>query len=103
MTDRPWYMRGNPIIEKHDPEQMRRHLESLASMASEETDTELAHLRAAEAKGVELSPSQRMSMGYLQIARSAADQLGDQHSKPAPSPSGDDLTPDQRIARGYGA
>ncbi|MFI0204299.1 MULTISPECIES: hypothetical protein [Streptomyces] len=103
MTDTPWYMRKNQIVEKRDPERMRRHLESLASTASEETDAELAHLRAAEAKGVELSPSQRMSMGYLQIARSAANQLGVQPSKPQPSLSGDGLTPAQRIARGYGA
>lgn len=100
MTDTPWYMRKNQIVEKRDPERMRRHLESLASVASEE---ELAHLRAAEAKGVQLSPAQRMTMGYSQIARSAADQLGVQPSKPAPSPSGDDPTPAQRIARGYGA
>ncbi|MFD3511295.1 hypothetical protein [Nocardia sp. NPDC058666] len=103
MTDRPWYMHGNPITEKRDPEQMRRHLESLASMASEESDTELAHLRSADAKGVQLSPTTRMTMGYSQIARSAADQLGARPSKPEPSPSGDDLTPAQRIARGYGA
>ncbi|WP_405544230.1 hypothetical protein OG590_17385 [Streptomyces goshikiensis] len=103
MIDTPWYMRKNKIVEKSDPERMRRHLESLASVASEETDAELAHLRAAEAKGIELSPSQRMSMGYLQIARSAADQLGAHPSKPEPSPSSDDLTPAQRLARGYGA
>ncbi|MFE5624227.1 hypothetical protein ACFQ8S_19350 [Streptomyces virginiae] len=103
MTDTPWYMRKNQIVEKRDPERMRRHLESLASVANEESDAELAHLRAAEEKGVELSPSQRMSMGYMQIAREAADQLGVQPSKPEPSPSGDHLTPAQRIARGYGA
>lgn len=103
MTDTTWYMRKNQIVEKRNPERMRRHLESLASVASEELDAELAHLRAADAKGVHLSPEQRMTMGYSQIASSAADQLGVQPSKSEPSPSGDHLTPDQRIARGYGA
>ncbi|MEV6684889.1 hypothetical protein AB0N28_06060 [Streptomyces sp. NPDC051130] len=104
MTDTtPWYLRKNQIVEKRDPERMRRHLESMASTASEEADAELAHLRAAEAKGVELNPSQRMAMGYSQIARHAANQLGVRPSKPEPSPSGDHLTPAQRIARGYGA
>lgn len=99
----PWYMRENQIVEKRDPERMRRHLESLASVASEESDAEVAHLRAAEARGVQLSPTTRLSMGYSQVARAAADRLGVQPAKPGPSPSGDDLTPDQRIARGYGA
>ncbi|MFE9217072.1 hypothetical protein ACFYN3_12130 [Streptomyces lavendulae] len=62
-------------IDKGSPERNRRRLESIADMASEESDAIFAHLRAAEAKGVQLSAAQRMAMGYAANARNAANQL----------------------------
>jgi hypothetical protein len=43
-----------------------------------------------------------MAMGYATVARKAAAQLGEAAPK-ATSASTDDLTPEQRIARGYGS
>lgn len=77
MADRPWYMNSTDAtsVDKGSPERNRRHLESIAETASEEADTVSAHLRAAEAKGVQLSVTQRMAMGYASNAREAANQL----------------------------
>jgi cytoskeletal protein RodZ len=105
MTDKPWYMRTTDTtnVDKGSPERNEKHLRSLAGTASEEADAVAAHLRAAEAKGVELNTVQRMAMGYTANARNAATQLGTSGSKNEASVSNDDLTPEQRIARGYGA
>ncbi|MEU9002735.1 hypothetical protein [Streptomyces sp. NPDC048551] len=74
MTDRPWYM-NTTIAEKGSPERNEKHLRSIAEAASEEADAMVSHLRAAEARGVELSPTDRMSIGYTTNARHAANQL----------------------------
>ncbi|MFG2789937.1 hypothetical protein [Streptomyces sp. NPDC048419] len=87
-------------IDTNDPERKRKHLESIASTASAEDDAMVSHLKAAEARGVEIDPSTRMAMGYATVARKAAAQLGEATPK-ATSASTDDLTPEQRIARGY--
>ncbi|WP_125522914.1 hypothetical protein [Streptomyces sp. WAC 06783] len=104
MTETPWYMRtADPgAVDRGDPERKRRHLESIASAASAEADAMVAHLKGIEAQGVEIAPSIRMSMGYATVARLAAAQLGDS-DKPRIGASTDDLTPEQRIARGYGS
>ncbi|GLV74982.1 hypothetical protein [Streptomyces milbemycinicus] len=104
MTETPWYMRTiDPGATDHgDPERKRRHLESIASTASAESDAMVAHIKDAEARGIEVDPTTRMAMGYATVARKAAAQLGDS-SKPETSVSTDDLTPEQRIARGYGS
>ncbi|MGW2038606.1 hypothetical protein [Streptomyces virginiae] len=77
MADRPWYMNSTDTtnVDKGSPERNRRHLESIAETASEEADAVSAHLRAAEAKGIQLSATQRMAMGYASNARDAANQL----------------------------
>jgi hypothetical protein len=77
MTETPWYMRTTDTtsVDKGSPERNRRHVESIASTASEEADAISTHLRAAEGKGVELSPAQRMAMGYAANSRHAANQL----------------------------
>ncbi|MEE1754845.1 hypothetical protein [Streptomyces sp. SP18CS02] len=61
--------------DKGSPERNRKHVESIAAGASEEADAVAAHLRTAEAQGVDINPSQRMSMGYAANARKAATQL----------------------------
>lgn len=73
----PWYMNSTDTtnVDKGSPERNRLRTESIASMASEESDAILAHLRAAEARGVQLSTAQRMAMGYAANARNAANQL----------------------------
>ncbi|MFJ8720956.1 hypothetical protein [Streptomyces sp. NPDC093269] len=77
MTEAPWYTRStdSTSVDKGSPERHRAYVESLAELASEEADAEVAHLRASEAKGVEISPSMRMAMGYATNARKAADQI----------------------------
>jgi len=103
MTETPWYMRTiDPgAIDTNDPERKRKHLESIASSASAEGDAMVSHLKAAEARGVEIDPSTRMAMGYATVARKAAAQLGETSQRQ--TSAGDaDLTPEQRIARGYG-
>jgi hypothetical protein len=103
MTDTPWYLRTvDPGAEITDPERKRRHLESLADTASAEADAMVTHLKAAEAQGVEITPSMRLSMGYAQTARKAADLLGDA-PRHKPSVTDGDMTPEQRMARGYGS
>ncbi|THA90180.1 hypothetical protein E6R61_20990 [Streptomyces sp. LRa12] len=103
MTNTPWYMRSiEPGATDHgDPERKRRHLESLASTASAEDDAMVSHLKAAEARGVEIDASTRMAMGYATVARKAAAQLGES-AKHTTSVGDAELTPEQRIARGYG-
>ncbi|MFI1332118.1 hypothetical protein ACH4U7_18630 [Streptomyces sp. NPDC020845] len=106
MTDNtPWYMRSTDTTctDKGSPERNRRHLESLAELASEEADSVASHLRSLEAKGVAIPAESRISMGYSANARKAAAQLDALPSDSAPSASAADLTPEQRIARGYGA
>ncbi|MFC8998186.1 hypothetical protein ACFT7U_21065 [Streptomyces rochei] len=104
MTDTPWYMRpADPgAIQTNDPERKRKHLEQIASTASAEADAMVSRLKAAEAQGVQVTPSMRIAMGYVQTARLAAAQLGDQpqHST---NVSAEGITPEQRIARGYGS
>ncbi|MEV7579817.1 hypothetical protein [Streptomyces erythrochromogenes] len=77
MTDRPWYMNttDTTTVDKGSPERNDKHIRSIAETASEEADAIAAHLRAAEAKGVEISPADRMSIGYAANARHAANQL----------------------------
>ncbi|WP_217177475.1 hypothetical protein [Streptomyces sp. AC495_CC817] len=103
MTETPWYMRpADPgALDTNDPERKRKHLESIASSASAEGDAMVSHLKAAEARGVEIDPSTRMAMGYATVARKAAAQLGETGQRQT-SASDADLTPEQRIARGYG-
>ncbi|MFZ3597610.1 hypothetical protein [Streptomyces sp. BH104] len=103
MNETPWYMRTiEPGVEDGSPERTRRTLESLASTASAEADATVAHLKNAEAQGVEINPSTRMAMGYANVARKAAAQLGD-----APqlenSVSTEDITTEERMRRAYGA
>ncbi|MCX4831193.1 hypothetical protein OG746_20875 [Streptomyces sp. NBC_01016] len=101
MNDTPWYMRTvEPGVENGSPESERRVLESLASTASESVDAEVAHLKNAEAKGVDINPSMRMAMGYAAVARKAADRLDDA-APTSPSISAEGTTPEQRIASGY--
>ncbi|MEU2401081.1 hypothetical protein [Streptomyces pseudogriseolus] len=106
MTETPWYMRkpDPSAIDAGGPERKRKHLESIASTASPEADAEVAHLKAAEAHGVAISPTSRMAMGYAQTARLAAAQLDalPQHSETA-SAGDANLTPEQRMAYGYGS
>ncbi|MFE9381109.1 hypothetical protein [Streptomyces sp. NPDC006855] len=103
MNDTPWYMRTvEPGAEGGSPESTRRAIESLASTASESADAVVAHLKVAEVKGFEISPDQRMAMGYATVARKAAAQLG-ASSNADTTISTADLTPEQRIARGYSA
>lgn len=103
MNETPWYMRTvEPGAEGGSPESTRRTLESLASTASAEADAQVAHLKNAEAQGVEINPSTRMAMGYANVARKAAAQLGETTPK-ATSVSTESVTPEQRIARGYSA
>jgi hypothetical protein len=104
MADTPWYMRpADPgAIDTSDPERKRKHLESIAAQASAEADAEVAHLKAAEAQGVAINPSQRLAMGYAQTARLAASQLGAVPQQSA-SAGNADLTPEQRMAYGYGS
>ncbi|GAA3306922.1 hypothetical protein [Streptomyces cinereospinus] len=103
MTETPWYIRpADPgAIDTNDPERKRKHLESIASSASAEADAMVSHLKAAEARGIEIDPSTRMAMGYATSARKAAAQLGDDPQRQA-SVSAEGITPEQRIARGYG-
>ncbi|KMS91730.1 hypothetical protein ACZ91_08805 [Streptomyces regensis] len=103
MNETPWYMRTiDPgAIDTNDPERKRKHLESIASSASAEGDAMVSHLKAAEAHGVEIDPSTRMAMGYATVARKAAAQLGEAPQRET-STSTEDITPEQRIARGYG-
>ncbi|KUL66094.1 hypothetical protein ADL28_04425 [Streptomyces violaceusniger] len=79
MTDTPWYMRTTDTtsVDKGTPERNEKHVRSIANTASEEADAEVAHLTAADAKGVELSPTTRMAMGFAKNARKAATQLRD--------------------------
>ncbi|MFE7954286.1 hypothetical protein [Streptomyces sp. NPDC057413] len=86
-----------------NPERTRRHLESMASMASAEADAHAAHLRNLEAKGVPIPASKRIAMGYAANARKAATILGTVPEQEEPKSLPDDLTPEQRMARGYGA
>ncbi|MFJ2568570.1 hypothetical protein ACIO02_37615 [Streptomyces sp. NPDC087568] len=62
-------------VDKGSPERNRAHLESLAEMASEEADAVAAHVRNAEARGVQIDPGTRMAMGFAANARKAAAQL----------------------------
>lgn len=73
----PWYMTTTDTTstEKGSPERNRQHVESIAAGASEEADAVASHMRIAEAKGVDINPGQRMSMGYAANARKAATQL----------------------------
>ncbi|MEW9519340.1 hypothetical protein [Streptomyces tubercidicus] len=73
----PWYMgtTDTTSTDKGSPERNRQHIESIAAGASDEADAVAAHLRSAEAKGVDINPSQRMAMGYASNARKAATQL----------------------------
>ncbi|MFZ4300993.1 hypothetical protein ACOZE3_24145 [Streptomyces cinereoruber] len=106
MTDTPWYMvpgaTDATTADKGSPERNRKHIESIAESASAEADAVVSRLRASEAQGIAIPPSVRMAMGYTVNARKAAAQLGEtlQHQE---SVSTDDLTPDQRLARGYGS
>jgi hypothetical protein len=77
MTETPWYMgtTDTTSTDKGSPERNRQHVESIAVGASEEADAVAAHLRSAEAKGVVITPGQRMAMGYAANARKAATQL----------------------------
>ncbi|MEU3995576.1 hypothetical protein AB0E76_07085 [Streptomyces fungicidicus] len=103
MNDTPWYMRTvEPGTEGGSPESTRRTIESLASTASAEADAQVAHLKNLEAQGVEINPSTRMAMGYANVARKAAAQLGETTPN-ATSASTESITPEQRIARGYSA
>ncbi|MEU6391060.1 hypothetical protein [Streptomyces sp. NPDC046939] len=103
MNDTPWYMRTvEPGDEGASVDGQRWMIESLASTASESDDAVVAHLKNAEAKGFEINPDQRMAMGYATVARKAAAQLGEATPKTS-SVSTDPITPEQRIARGYGA
>ncbi|MFE9136198.1 hypothetical protein [Streptomyces sp. NPDC007355] len=73
----PWYMNSTDAttVDKGSPERNQRHVESIASTASEEADAVANHLRSAEAKGVEVPATERMAMGYAANARHAANQL----------------------------
>ncbi|MFJ8929097.1 hypothetical protein ACIRLA_21215 [Streptomyces sp. NPDC102364] len=104
MTETPWYMRtvDPSAIETSDPERKRKHLESIASTASAKDDAMVSHLKAAEARGVEIDASTRMAMGYATVARKAAAQLGEASQGETNTSTNADLTPEQRIARGYG-
>ncbi|WP_327702207.1 hypothetical protein OG530_10240 [Streptomyces decoyicus] len=77
MTETPWYMQttDTTATDKGNPERNRQHIESIAAGASEEADAVAAHLRSAEARGVDIKPDQRMAMGYATNARKAATQL----------------------------
>ncbi|SCF58253.1 hypothetical protein [Streptomyces sp. Cmuel-A718b] len=99
----PWYMRDTTTDVDATPEQRERYLRGLANQASPEADQYVASLKAAEARGVQISPTDRMAAGYAQASRKAAALLaaGDSRGN-GPSASSDDLTADQRIARGYG-
>lgn len=105
MTDTPWYMvsgaTDTSATDKGSSERNRKHVESIAASASAEADAVVTHLRNSEAKGVDIHPSLRMAMGYTVNARKAAAQLNDspQHQG---SVSAEDITPEQRMARGYG-
>ncbi|WP_326811940.1 hypothetical protein OIE62_11585 [Streptomyces scopuliridis] len=103
MNESPWYMRTvDPgDITKGSPEAKRKHLESIAATASAEDDAMVARLKAVEARGVEISATTRMAMGYATVARKAAAQLGETSQRQT-SVSDAELTPEQRIARGYG-
>ncbi|MFC9225817.1 hypothetical protein ACFT8W_34680 [Streptomyces hygroscopicus] len=79
MTNTPWYMRSTDTSthDKGSPERNRQHVESIAAMASEEADAVSAHLRNAEARGVDIPAESRMAMGYAANARKAAALLKD--------------------------
>ncbi|MFD7565804.1 hypothetical protein ACFV7O_21675 [Streptomyces tendae] len=100
-----WWLRQNNAadVDKGSQERNRRHLEQVASLASKDDDAMVAHLRNAEAQGVSISPETRMAMGYAQTSRRAAVLLGDSEPAAASVTNDDSLTPEQRIARGYGS
>lgn len=105
MTDNtPWYLRTTDTTstDKGSPERNRKHVQSIAETASAEADAMVTHLRNAEAQGVAIPADLRMSMGYATNARKAAAQLGDSGQRQTSVTDGD-MTPEQRIARGYGA
>ncbi|MGC2997539.1 hypothetical protein ACPF8X_03815 [Streptomyces sp. G35A] len=104
----PWYMvpgaTDTTAIDKGSPERNRKHVEQIASMASAEDDAMVAHVKALEAQGIDIPASVRMAVGYAVNARKAAAQLGDTAPNgTSNSVSTDDLTPEQRMARGYGS
>lgn len=105
MTDTPWYMRttDTTATDKGSAERNLKHVGRLAALASEEADAVTAQLRDAEAKGVAVPAEVRMSMGYATHARKAATQLAALPPNPESEPSTGNLTPEQRVARGYGA
>jgi len=102
---KPWYMRDTDGLDavRGNPERTRRHLESMARLASAEADAHAAHLRNLEAQGVAIPAETRISMGYASNARKAATTLGTVPEREEPKSRPDDLTPEQRIMRGYGA
>ncbi|MFC8173087.1 hypothetical protein [Streptomyces sp. NPDC057325] len=106
MTDTPWYMvpgaTDTSATDKGSPERNRKHVESIAESASSEADSVVSRLRASEAQGIAIPSSVRMAMGYSVNARKAAAQLGEAPQHQA-SASTDDITPEQRLARGYGS
>ncbi|MGW2559640.1 hypothetical protein ACWCXB_10425 [Streptomyces sp. NPDC001514] len=73
----PWYMRttDSTSADKGSPERQRAYLEMLAAQHNEDDDAQIAHLEAIEARGITLTPSTRMSMGYSKNARTAAQTL----------------------------
>lgn len=77
MSNTPWYMRSTDTTDKECGSESRqyRFIKSIAEGASEEDDAMVAHLEAAEERGVELNPATRMAMGYATNARKAADKL----------------------------
>ncbi|GHJ27127.1 hypothetical protein TPA0910_15600 [Streptomyces hygroscopicus subsp. sporocinereus] len=79
MADAPWYMQSTDTSahDKGSPERNRQHIESLAAMASDEADAVSAHLRNAEARGVDIPAESRMAMGFAVNARKAAALLKD--------------------------
>jgi hypothetical protein len=102
---KPWYQRETDGLDavRGNPERTRRHLEAMASMASADADAHAAHLRSLEAQGTTIPAEARMSMGYAANARKAATILGTVPEREEPKSRPDDITPEQRIRRGYGA
>ncbi|MEU4179311.1 hypothetical protein [Streptomyces sp. NPDC026589] len=98
----PWYLKLDSTI-NHNPANRERYLRDLASQASPDADKYVTSLKAAEARGVQIDGSSRMAAGYAQNARRAEAILeaGIPQSN-GPAISSDDLTPEQRISRGYG-
>ncbi|MEU2605936.1 hypothetical protein [Streptomyces albus] len=103
MTDTPWYMRSTDSANMRvgNAEANRLRLERIAATASAEADAEAAHLRNAEARGVEIPASMRMAMGFAANSRKAAALVYAVPTDSVQTAASDHLTPIQRITRGY--